>query len=211
MKKKHVFSLILISALGLMACATTSVPPSETTVEMNTQEVKELPEYTGEKLIVAVLPLGLSERAAKRYPKLLDKSVGLGIHNMVTEALFETNRFRYVEEKPDITEDILDRQWLSSSGFFSNSQAVSYGEMLGAEKVIYGEIYDYAEGGEKVSGLQGSQGFTIAVGVQIVCTSVETGEKESIGTARATASTYGEASQLAIDRAVYDLVSRLHL
>jgi hypothetical protein len=172
-------------------------------------EPLELPAYTGQKTIVAILPLGLSERAAKRYPKLLEKEIGLGVHNLVLEALFEIGRFRFVEEKPEITEDILDRQWLSSTGFFSNSQAVSYGRILGAEKVIYGEIYDYAEGGEQVFGLDGHQGFNIAVGVQIVCTNVETGEKESFGTSRAVAKTYGEASRLAIDRAVYDLVIRL--
>ena len=90
---------------------------------------------------------GPIRKSGEALSEAAGKSSGLGIHNLVMEALFETNRFRYVEEKPEITEDIIDRQWLSASGFFSNSQAVSYGEMLGAEKVVYGEIYDYAEGG----------------------------------------------------------------
>ncbi len=147
MKTSYLCSMILISATFMMACATTSVSETRSVSDTYAHHVNTLPEYTGTKTIVAILPLGLSERAAKRYPKLLEKAVGLGIHNLVMEALFETNRFRYVEEKPEITEDIIDRQWLSASGFFSNSQAVSYGEMLGAEKVVYGEIYDYAEGG----------------------------------------------------------------
>ncbi len=211
MKQEHFPLLILISVIFMVACASTSVSQTPAASEAKTHQIDDLPMYSGEKIIVAILPLGLSERAAKRYPKLLEKSVGLGVHNLVMEALFETNRFRYVEEKPEITQDILDRQWLSASGYFSNSQAVSYGKMLGAEKVIYGEIYDYAEGGEQVFGLKGHQGFNIAVGVQIVCTNVETGEKESIGTSRAIATTYGEASRVAIDGAVYDLVSRLQL
>ncbi len=209
MKNKYVPILALLISLAISACASTSVSETTSAVPPPTHHMDELPQYEGVKTIVAILPLGLSERAAKRYPKLLEKSVGLGIHNLVLEALFETNRFRFVEEKPEITKDIMDRQWLSASGFFSNSEAVSYGKMLGAEQVVYGEIYDYAEGGEKVTGLTGQQGYNVTVGVQIVCTDVETGEKLSLGTSRSTAASYGDASRMAIEKAVYDLVKRL--
>ena len=36
------------------------------------------PKYRGPKTRIAVLPLGLSKRAARRYPKLVDRQVGLG-------------------------------------------------------------------------------------------------------------------------------------
>ncbi len=135
--------------------------------------------------------------------------MGLGVHNMVEESLFETRRFQFVEGNPEVVKDIMDRQWMSASGFSSNAKAVEYGKMLGAEKVIYGEVYDYAQGGETVSGFSGRQGFNVTVGIQIAYTDVTTGEKLSIGTSRASANNYGEACQLAVDQAVSQLIRRM--
>lgn len=200
---------LLILCVILSGCASTSVEGDPQESKLQSSQLKTLPSYNGPKTVVAILPLGLSERAAKRYPHLLKKSVGMGVHHLVLETLFDTNRFKFVEENPEMVKDIMNRQWMSASGFVSQKEAVEYGKMLGAEKIIYGEVYDYSEGGEQISGFQSKKNFIISVGIQIVCTDIETGEKVALGTANAQAPSYSQASKRAIFNAVYKLISRL--
>lgn len=196
-----------LAALFLAGCASTQVV--EKPVETAKAEPPPLVKYTGPKTVAAVLPLGLSARAAAAYPHLLAKDVGLGIHNRVVETLFDTNRFRFVEEKPEIIKDVLDRQWLSSSGMVDQTTAVKMGKLLGARKVIYGEVFDFAQGGEKI-GVNGvAKDLTTRMGVQVRCVDVETLEYvpgSGIGKGR----DVGEASEAAIRLAVEGLARRLN-
>ncbi|VFM99088.1 MAG: hypothetical protein BECKG1743D_GA0114223_102143 [Candidatus Kentron sp. G] len=82
-------------------------------------------------------------------------------------------------------------------------------QMLGAKKIIYAEIFDYAQGGEEVSGLDARRGFRYVAGVQIVYVSVDTGEKLSMGSGKSFGSSCGEATEKAIRKAVYEMVDRL--
>ncbi len=203
------FVKLIILCFILSGCASTSVEGDSQDSTFQPTQLEQLPSYKGPKTVVAILPLGLSERAAKRYPHLLKKSVGMGVHHLLLEVLFDTNRFKFVEENPEMVKDIMNRQWMSAAGFVSQKEAVAYGKMLGAEKIIYGEVYDYSEGGEQISGFQSKKNFIISVGIQIVCTDIGTGEKVALGTANAQAGTYSEASKRAISNAVYKLISRL--
>jgi len=92
------------------------------------------------------------------------------VHNMLVERLFDTGRFRFVEEKPDVVADLLDRQWVSSTGAVSAETAVEHGRLLGARYVLYGEVYDF--------GLRtlGSAAAETRVAVQVRLVDVETSE-----------------------------------
>ncbi len=211
MRRYNNYVIFLLASLSFLfsSCASTSVQTDADTLQSQPARPASLNKYQGPKLSVAVLPLGLSERAASRYPHLLQKSVGIGVHNMLLEALFDTNRFTFVETNPEMLKDIMNRQWMSSAGFVSQKDAIEYGKMLGAKKIIYGEVYDYLEGGEQVTGFTGRQNFMVTVGVQIACTDIETGEKIALGTARAVAENYGKAAEQAIAGAVYKLILRM--
>lgn len=189
-------------------CATSYVEEEPLAKQEIRNEQINFPPYDGPKLIVAVLPLGLSNRAAQRYPHLLKKDVGLGIHNRVVETLFDTGRFRLVEEKRDVIKEVMDRQWMSSAGMVDEATAVSLGRILGAKKVIYGELYDYAEGGENVVGLSAKSRYRIRVGIQVRLVDVETLEyvpASGVGYGL----DVGSASERAIRKAVYALIKRL--
>lgn len=205
--RRLAFLLLPILFCGLfVGCATTYVEEKEPVKP--TPDLASFPAYDGPKTVVAVLPLGLSERAAKAYPHLLAKDVGLGIHNRVIETLYDTNRFRFVEEKPEVVKDVLDRQWLSMAGMVDQGTAVEMGKLLGAQKVIYGEVYDFAQGGEQVSGFSSRSNFNTRMGVQVRCVDVETLEYvPGSGTGRGT--DVGEASEGAIREAVAGLIRRL--
>jgi len=201
------FLLCVLAGLLLAGCASTQVV--EKPLEKPKAELAPLPKYTGPKTVAAVLPLGLSAKAAAAYPHLLTKDVGLGIHNRVVEALFDTNRFRFVEEKPEIVKDVLDRQWLSSSGMVDQATAVKMGKLLGASKVIYGEVYDFAQGGEKIGTGGVAKDLVTRMGVQVRCVDVETLEYVP-GSGTGKGSDVGEASDAAIRAAVDGLVRRMN-
>jgi len=201
----HLLFWLLLGAM-LGGCATTYVVEQEPARAAS--ERVEFPPYDGPKTVVAVLPLGLSERAAKAYPHLLAKDVGLGIHNRVIEILYDTHRFRFVEEKPEVIKEVLNRHWMSMAGMVDQASAVEMGKMLGARKVIYGEVYDFAQGGEQVSGFSSRQDFSTRMGVQVRCVDVETLEYvPGSGTGRGR--DVGEASEAAIREAVAGLIRRL--
>ncbi|MDY0270260.1 CsgG/HfaB family protein [Trichloromonas sp.] len=205
--RRLVLWLLAILFCGLLSgCATTYV--EEKKPVRPTPDLASFPAYDGPKTVVAVLPLGLSARAAKAYPHLLAKDVGLGIHNRVIETLYDTNRFRFVEEKPEVVKDVLDRQWLSMAGMVDQGTAVEMGKLLGAQKVIYGEVYDFAQGGEQVAGFSSRKDFNTRMGVQVRCVDVETLEYvPGSGTGRG--GDVGEASEGAIREAVAGLIRRL--
>lgn len=169
--------VLALSMLFFCGCATTYVEP-DTPILTRQTAVKNgdaAPEkYTGEKIVVAVLPMGLSERAAQRYPHLLAKNVGMGIHNRLVDALYDTHRFKFVEDKGDIIKDVMDRQWMSANGMVSQAKAIEIGKILGATKVIYGEVYDYGEGGAKIRGFKARKNLQTRMGIQVRCVDVET-------------------------------------
>jgi len=147
-------------------------PPAEPepAIEATADAAEGLAETGDERIPVAVLPLGLTATTSERYPQLAERNVGLGVHNMLVERLFDTGRFRFVEEKPDVVADLLDRQWVSSTGAVSAETAVEHGRLLGARYVLYGEVYDF--------GLRtlGSAAAETRVAVQVRLVDVETSE-----------------------------------
>lgn len=203
--KRIIYVFFLFLCVG---CASTYVEKQPSLESALTEPSVEFPPYKGEKTIVAVLPLGLSKRAAQRYPHLLRKDVGMGVHNRMVEALYDTGRFRLVEEKRGVIKEVMDRQWMSSAGMVDEKTAVKLGKMLGAKKVLYGEVYDYAEGGEVVTGLKVKKRFKIRVGIQIRYVDVETLEYIP-ASAVAYGLDVGSASDRAIRKAMGALIKRI--
>jgi len=208
------FLLLSLIFLFLSSCATTAPEIEERGVAAPAgSAARQAPAvyapYSGPKLPIAILPMGLSERAAKRYPHLLDRSVGLGIHNVLTDALYRTKRFRFVEVNESIVKQVFKSQWLSASGAVDKGSAVEIGKMLGAKKVVYGEVYDYSEGKtETIVGFKKSTKPEIRVGVQIRLVDVETLEYIPVsGVAYDT--DWGRSSSQAIETAVSKFISEL--
>ena len=200
------FPVFIAWFLLAAGCARTYVDKEQDSV-VRVENIKFAP-YNGPKMVIAVLPLGLSKRAAEKYPDLLKKSVGFGVHNEVVETLYDTGRFRFVEEKPEIIKDVMDRQWMSSAGMVQQARAIELGRMLGASKVVYGEVYDFAQGGESVGPGGASTGFNVRVAVQVRMVDVETLEYIP-GSGTGYGRTVGDASRNAIRGAVKKLIDRI--
>jgi curli biogenesis system outer membrane secretion channel CsgG len=171
---------------------------------------------------VAVLPLGLTAQTQQRYPQLAERDVGLGVHNMLVDALYDPHWFRFVEEKQEVVDDLVHRQWVSSTGMVSQDSAVRYGRLLGARYTLYGEVFDF-------SSRQASSGQAeTRISIQIRLIDVETSEYvPASGTGTVTRptdpthldtkgdnvafarSTVGEATQAALASAVRQLRERM--
>ena len=199
--------LMIVACFFLAGCATTT-GESDPQALRESDMAPEFPAFSGERTVVAVLPLGLSKEAAAKYPHLLEKSVGLGIHNLVVEALFDSRRFRLVEEKAEIIKDVMQRQWMSAAGMVEQQTAVELGRILGASKVIYGEVYDFAQGGEQVSGFSVKQNLTTRMGVQVRYVDVETLEYIP-GTGVGIGTDVSSAADKAVMAAIVKMVKRL--
>lgn len=174
-------------------------------------------EGDGERVPVAVLPLGLTDAAHARYPQLAERSVGFGLHSMLVNHLYDAGRFRFVEDKPEVVEDLLERQWVAASGAVDKSSAVRHGRLLGARYVIYGEVYDFS-----VRRLRKKKAET-RISVQVRWVDVETSEYvpasgEAVvtrtgevfpGEVDLARSTVGIASDQALSEAVAQLLRRI--
>lgn len=170
-----------------------------------------------DRLTVAVLPLGLTATTAERYPQLAKRNVGFGVHNMLVERLYDSGRFRMVEDKPEVIEDLVNRQWLAASGGVTRESAVRHGQLLGARFVVYGEVFDFSS--QKIK----KKLSETRVGLQIRLVDVETSEYVPASGTGAVArkgrlapadqvefarSTIGQATQAALEQAVPALLRR---
>ena len=199
--------LALFLPLMLTACAQKTIDMDRSEAAPRESAKIVFPPYTGEKMPVAVFPLGLSEKAAQRYPHLLEKSVGLGVDNVLADTLYQTKRYRFVEDKESVIKESLNKLKMSASGLVDEKYALQIGKMLGAKKIIYGEVYDYSEGKiESVKGFSGSTTQKIRVGIQIRLVDTETLEYVPASSVKFGAD-WGEASQAAIESAVLKLVT----
>ncbi len=218
-----------IIALLLTACATASV--EETEEEKHEQVQRQapvvFPEYHGVKTRIAVLPLGLSKRAAERYPQLLDRRVGFGVHQMIVDVLTETNRFRFVEINKEVFDQLMHQLFLGQSDLVDPSTALRAGRLKQPSAVLYGEVFDFGVSSrESLKGASASVSRVTRIGIQIRFVDPETSEYlpasgigESITTSKQTLfsgpnvsfdeTTVGQASQQAIRRAVLQFLERL--
>jgi curli biogenesis system outer membrane secretion channel CsgG len=168
---------------------------------------------------VAVLPLGLTAETTQRYPQLAERGVGFGIHDMLVNHLFDRGGFRFVEDKPEVVKDLMDRQWVASTGAVSAESAVRYGRLLGARYTLYGEVYDFS------TRRLGRKAAETRISIQIRLIDVETSEfVPASGTGTVTRdgevfpkgdtvtfarSTVGAATDAALAQAVAQLMDRL--
>jgi curli biogenesis system outer membrane secretion channel CsgG len=185
------------------------------------------PKYRGPKTRIAVLPLGLSKRAAKRYPKLVNRQVGLGLHQMIVSTLAETNRFRFVEIRKEVVERLMRQLYLGQSDLVDPETALRIGRLKQPSAVIYGEVFDFGVGTrERIRGVSMVLSRVTRIGIQIRRVDPETHEyipASGIGEAVHTTrrlfpsgsgtpfdeTTVGQASRKAIRRAVLQLLGRL--
>lgn len=117
----------------------------------------------GERLTAYVASFGLAERVAERHPELLEARAGLGLAQRVADALYESGRFRFLEEKAEMAERLADLR-VRAAG--EDGPAPVAPEA--ARWLLYGELVDVQVArAERVAGWAGRAEGTTRATVQI--------------------------------------------
>lgn len=181
--------------------------------------------HTGPRHRVQVIRIGIGRDIAEQHPELADRRVGYGLSNRILEALYETGRFDFVEEKEAVLKQMSDQWRLSEAGIISEDTRTDPGSLTGAEFIVYAEVYDFsATRAERLTAGASTQRNSTLVGVQIRMVDASTGEyvvATGAGDATTTASalwmtptvefdqsTVGIATRRAVNLAVNQLLDR---
>jgi curli biogenesis system outer membrane secretion channel CsgG len=124
-------TLTLLAAVALASCTSAHVASSSGGPTIS--EVRAEP-YQGVKKRIAVKPF--EYKAAKGAG-----DVGSGLSDMLTDSLFNTNRFILVERER--LKDVIEEQDLADTGRFRQETVVPKGELEGAELLIRGSVTQF--------------------------------------------------------------------
>lgn len=220
--RRPVLAAVALAALAAVAPAATSsgLPPPAAPGQGPAGGAETAPAGTaGELTPLAVLPLGLDDQLRRRFPELAGRSTGLGVHALLGRELATTGRFRLVAARPEEVADLLNRQWVASTGAADADLALSYGRLLGVRYVVWGEVYDF--GSRRVKRKTVETGLAVQLRVVDVTsgaeassaatgTAVRRGEVFSLAATPDFAdSPLGAAAEAAFAEAVPQLLARL--
>ena len=166
---------LVIAAFALSACQTTATVVSSSDSAPTIAQAQAEP-YNGPKQRIAIEPF--EYRAADR-----GAAVGSGMADMLTDSLFNTNKFIVVER--DRLGAITSEQDLADTGRFKKETVAPKGELEGAQLLIRGSITQFEPKCSGASILIASAGQAcIAINLRIV--DVKTGRVVNATTVEAT-------------------------
>ncbi len=144
--RKWLISIIL--GMLLTACATQPPPPA------NYSSQPPLSLHAGSLLaIVGIKP----EERNNAAPYQISRSpqVGFGLNNLLAEALFDTGKFRLIEEKDlqkrEFLEDLIRTYWLMPGPQYTEEELRRAATKIGAEILAYGRISHTQTVGQRVA------------------------------------------------------------
>lgn len=158
MKKSLLIFLLLLlgNSIGVLAQKDVKV-----TLEAVAEKCKDLPR--DKRVTVKVARFNVSSKSAQA-----NQAFGDELATMLTSALQQTNCFRVLETKKNLS-DATEEMAFGQDGF-TNGSSPQAGAMLGAQLMVTGEITDFSEGqsstslmGVSVGGNQATVGFTLKV------------------------------------------------
>ena len=166
----------LVAGLGALAMAVAAVaaaggPPAAPEQAPAGGVAVAPPESAGEPASLAVLPLGLADQLRRRFPELAVRGTGIGVHNLLVRELAVTGGFRLVAARVEEVTDLVNRQWVASTGAADAELAVRYGRLLGVRYVVWGEVYDF--GSRRVKRKTVETGLAVQLRVVDVATGAE--------------------------------------
>jgi curli biogenesis system outer membrane secretion channel CsgG len=182
------FSLLMWAAIIITAIAVFPVIVSAQVVgSTKTEEyrasfekkinIDSLLDYSGPKVPIQLLNIGINEEVFAMYPELKDKRVGLGVTNIIVEYMEETNRFTFTEDKTEIKNRMVKQFQASQSGITEN-KLDGRGKIKLAQYFVYAEVYDFSVSEDETINLKdGVKNKVVTrLGLQIKFVNAETGE-----------------------------------
>lgn len=147
------------AAVLCAGCATTVRDTERVEPTWRSARAAEAPSAaSGERLTVYVASFGLSEAVAERHPELTEARAGWGLAQRIADALYESQRFRFLEEKAELAERLADLRTRTGDPAVPAE----------AHWLLYGELVDVEmEREERVTGFAGRSETITRATVQI--------------------------------------------
>ena len=148
--KLLVLGLVIVVLFGLVGCQSLSQPKAQVTSGTGGPSIQEaqMEAYNGPKARIAVSRF--TDKTGKGW---WTGTIGDGMRDMLSTALFNTNRFIVLERQ--ILQDVLAEQDLGASGRIKQETAAPIGQIEGAELLVTGAVTEFEPGS---SGIGGSLG-----------------------------------------------------
>lgn len=141
------------------------------------QSIDSVSNYSGAKIPIQLLKIGINSEVYEMYPELKSKRIGLGVTNIILEYLEYTNRFVFTEEKDEIKERMVSQFEASDKGI-SKNKIDGFGKIKLAKYFVYIEVYDFSVSEDEevklIDGIKITQ--TTRLGLQIKFVDAETNE-----------------------------------
>ena len=159
-------------AISLLAgCATTVRDDSPVEPTWRSARAAEAPAVGAESVAVYVASFGLAAAVAERHPELAEARAGWGISQRIVDALYDSGRFRFLEEKAEMAERLADfrvRPAAEPEGGEGSEPGRAREGPDAARWLLYGELVEVREARtEGVAGLRSRVETEIRVTVQI--------------------------------------------
>lgn len=156
-------AVVLGASLLAAGCATTvrddrPAEPTWRSRDAPALPAAPAPALDGARLTAYVASFGLSQRVAERHPELLEARAGLGVAQRIADVLYESGRFRFLEEKAEMAARLADFR----------ARAGDADAPEEARWLLYGELVDVQVArDERVAGFAGRAEETTRATVQI--------------------------------------------
>lgn len=204
---KRILLCCLVAASLLAGCGGTISYPDK---DVTPVSAIEFPPYTGPKVRIAVLPVGLSPSATVEYPDytttLRQKGIGSSMWHYLDASLQKTGRFEFEHIPEGAVEKIIEEQWFGQTDMVDPSTALKLGNIKQARYFIYGTVIGFWP--EEQKRVAGSDTVVYHITVAIRYVDGETLEYVS-ATGEGTGPSISRASSNATDVAVFELNKKL--
>lgn len=192
--------------------------------ELPREEIPVIPPFHGKKIKANVVQFGISKEALEKYPELKEKRIGFGLCNRLVDTFYDSGYFDLVEEKEAIKKRIMD-QWLHNAVFSETMDEP--GGFAQPEFLIYAEVYDFGiRDASSVKGIKAKDASETWLKIQVRAVLYSNGEyipasatgrcyleKKGAGWGKKgesfDSSSIGKASEIALQKAVIELIRRL--
>ena len=188
------------------------------------EEIPVIPDFHGKKIKANVVQFGISREALEKYPELREKKIGFGLCNRLVDTLYDSGYVDLVEEKEAMKKRIIE-QWLSNA-VFSDAMEEPSG-FAQPDLLIYADVYDFGiRDASSVKGIKAKHAIETWVTIQVRAVLYQNGEyvpasgtgnclQEKGGSVwgkkadQFDSSSIGKASEVALKKAVIELIQRL--
>ncbi len=166
---------LLLAGLCLLGCASSEGP---VIAAVSSPPPPSFAPYEGPQRRVQVVEISVRKSDLEHYPELADKRVGFGMSKLLVESLFDSGRFKLLEEKAEILRRLVEQWELKEGGILVGDPVGDLPELEAPEFLVYAELFDFVacSPSERLIGTTRHKSCVTSVGVQVRVNNARTGE-----------------------------------